>query len=159
MKKKAIIFISAVFIITLLCIYFIPVNRQIDKSFQCNVLDQQDQSYTDVVTVILTGTYSDYLFRKDAFKGRIEIEGYEFMSPNANDVELIINSDQLSPIQEYIPGHSSIKYLGHFHGIEDFDSFFLWLMVPDSEDASVSHGRYFLTFPEMTLDEIYKILQ
>ena len=159
MNKKAITILSIVLFITLLCICFIPATRNVSKSFQCNVLDQQDESYTGAVTVVFTGTYSDYLFRKDTFTGRIEIEGYEFMSANANDVALTVGNNHLSSILEYVPEHNSLKYLGHFCGTEDFDSFFLWIMVSDAEDPSVSHGRYFITFPEMTLDSIYDILQ
>ena len=145
MKHKKLLAASGLLAVCLLCLAFIPVKRQMNESFPCLVLDQQDKSYSDRVNVTFTGIYTDYLIRKDRFNGRIEIEGCDFLSPKANDVEISVGSGQLSWILEYIPGYPdpSLKYPATIRSEEDFKSFFLWLMVPDEEDPSSSHGRYF----------------
>ena len=159
MKGKLWILLS---IIAILAIFLsIPFPRQMEESFVCHVLDQEDENYSDQVTVTFTGTYSDYLIRQDKFVGRISIEGYEFMSPRSTDITLSIGNYEETFVYNYIIYVPSveIKYLGTLFADEDLDSFFLWLLVPDEEDPSTSHGRYFLTYPEMSMDEIENILQ
>ena len=161
MKNKWLIFTAALLTVLLLCLYLIPVKRNMEERFSCVVYDQHDESYSDQVNITFTGTYTDYFFRNDSFAGRIEIEGYTFLSPKANDIEITVGDGQLSWILEHIPGYPdlSLKYLGSIYSEEDFEKFFLWLMVPEEENPSVSHGRYFLAYPEITMEEINEILQ
>ena len=83
------------------------------------------------------------------------------MSPRSTDITLSIGNYEETFVYNYIIYVPSveIKYLGTLFADEDLDSFFLWLLVPDEEDPSTSHGRYFLTYPEMSMDEIENILQ
>lgn len=161
MKHRKLICVFIVLALLFLCIYLIPVEREMNERFLCQVLDQQDETFSDQVTVTFTGTYTDYLLRSDVFKGRIEIEGYEFLSPKAEDVELTVSIDWLDHFSESNPGYpdKSYKSLGTFCGDEDFERFILWLNVPDAESANWYHARYYLTYPSMTLDEIHEILQ
>lgn len=140
-----------------------PVEQKYEKSFTCTVLDQDDESYRDQVTVTFTGTYTDRFLRKDKFVGRIDIEGYEFLSPDASDREFVIGNYEESWIAEYLPStiEPEVNYLGTLYATEDFESFFMWLNVPTDETKGYPggfRGRYFVTFPEMTFEEIYSLL-
>lgn len=156
--KEKMLHILLILAVIFLALCFIPIKRDFHETFLCQVLDQQDESYTDQVTVIFDGTYTDYLFKKDIFKGRIEIVGYEFLHPESWDIELSVGNYECAWITEFTPIYSSFRTLGTFFGQEDFESFFLWLMVPDENDPNRGHGRYFLTYPAMTEEEIYRIL-
>jgi hypothetical protein len=143
MKGKRWIILSIIAIFAILL--SIPFPRQMEDSFVCHVLDQEDESYSDQVTVTFSGTYSDYLIRQDKFVGRISIEGYEFMSPRSTDITLSIGYYEETFVYNYINYVPTIEihYLGTLYACEDLDSFFLWLLVPDEDDPSTSHGRYF----------------
>ena len=153
----------AVLILTCLLVYFVPVNRTINEKYLCNVLDQKNKVFHGEATVILTGAYSDYLLRRDKFVGRIDIEGFEFFDAKADDCTFYIKNHYANWIHEYVYHAGSIEsnILGTFYATEDFDSFFLWAMVPNDPDAGYSggaYGRYFITHPEMTFEEIYFII-
>ena len=153
----------AVLVLACLLVYFIPVNRTINEKYLCNVLDQKNEEFRGEATVILTGAYSDYLLRRDKFVGRIDIEGFEFLDANATDCTLYIKDNYANWIHEYVMHAGSIEsnILGTFYGTEDFDSFFLWAMVPKDPDVGYSggaYGRYFITHPEMTFEEIFSII-
>ena len=157
MKKKCIPLLL-IFMTVLLCLYLIPVKRTINQNFPCLVLDQQDKGYEDHVTVIFTGTYTDYLFKQDIFKGRLEIEGYTFLHPDSKDIEIQVGNYELSLISEFTPVYNAFRTRATFYGREDFESFILLILIPDEEDPTSAHGRYFLTYPERTLEEISEIL-
>ena len=156
--KNKLYWILAVLAILALCLHLIPINREIDESYPCHVIDMEDETYSDQVTVTFQGSYMDYLFRDDVFKGRIHIEGYQFLSPQALPLELTLSGDDLSWISEFVPVYSNYEPRGHFYGKEDFSEFFLWLMIPDEDGSGGYHSRYFITYPAMTMDEIHEIL-
>lgn len=75
MKKKFIIF-SGVFILFLLAVYFLPLQRKIDVKLdgvECRIGDNE---YDKELSINVSGTYNDYLFKDDTFLGTITIEGY-----------------------------------------------------------------------------------
>ena len=158
MKTKKLLSAIACLLLTFLILYLIPIKREINESFLCQVLDQEDESYSDQVTVTFQGTYTDYLFRKDLFTGRIDIAGYNFISPKATNIEITVGDYEYSHIVEFVPEYSIFRGRGSFHGEEDFESFFLWLNVPDEDNTNSAHSRYFLTYPSMALKEVYEIL-
>ena len=156
-------FFILLFVLLLLFIYLIPVSRTIEVSYTCQVLDQLDDAYRDEVIITFSGTYSDYLIRKDKFTGRIDIAGYELMNPDASECTFSIGAFDENYIHEYINHISYVEsnYLGTFYATEDLDSFFLWIMIPTDSSKGYSggaYGRYFITYPEKTFDEIYSIL-
>ena len=160
MKRKMLL---PILLIICLSLYLIPFNRTIDKSYSCMVLDQLDETFLDEVHVTFTGTYSDYLIRKDKFTGHIGIDGYEFMNPRVSECTFTVGEFEENFIHEYINHISYVEsnYLGTFYAAEDLDRFFLWIMIPTDSSKGYSggaYGRYFITFPEMTFDEIYSIL-
>lgn len=154
MKKYFIICISIVLLLVLL----VPVPRKIEESYTCHVLDQEDPNFSSTATISFSGTYSDYLFRNDRFEGSITCEEYPIINAAADPVVITVGKFTFQNLMNYNASTHQVNYPGTIHASEDFDSFFIWLMVPDEEDPSISHGRYFLTYPEMTLDEIYTIL-
>lgn len=153
--KKALIILA---VLLLAAVLLFPFEREISRTYSCNVLDQWDESYSDTVSVVFTGTYYDYLILHDRFVGRIDIPGYEFMSASAQDMDLeigILGSHSWDSMLYF--DNSDYEYPGTFHAAEDLDSFFLWLNVPN-ESGNGATGRYFLCYPEMTFDEVYAIL-
>lgn len=132
-----------------------PVKREISETYFCNILDTDDESFQATVRVVFTGTYYDYLVRKDRFVGRIDIPGYDFIPASASDLDLEIGRFGSYSLDHmlYFAG-DELCCPGTFQATEDLDSFILRLYYPN-ESGVGAHGRYFLCYPEMTLDEIY----
>ena len=156
-NKRTLAFSAALF---LMFTILFPISQPMEESFTCQVLDQDDETYRDQVTVTFTGTYTDSLLGKDTFKGRIHIDGYEFLDPEASDCELTIGKFEESTIFEYIikPDGPHTSHMGMLYATEDLESFFMILMVPHEENPGAKRSRYILTYPEMTFDEIYAVL-
>lgn len=161
MKKYRSLFPVVVLVIILLL--FVPAKRDLEQSYTCCVLDQQDENYRGEVVVTFSGTYTDHLVFKDKFVGRLDIEGYEFLDPDASDCTFYIRNYEENWIHEYIDNLTEFEsnYPGTFYATEDLDSFFIWVNVPSDPEKGYSggfYGRYFITYPEITFDEIYSIL-
>ena len=154
---------SVILILICLLVYLVPIKRTVNEQYLCNVLDQKDEAFRGNATIILTGEYSDYLLRADQFIGRIDIDGFEYLDKNAADCTFKIDKYYANWIHEYIIHAGSVEsnIIGTFYAPEDFGSFFLWAMVPEDAEQGYSggaYGRYFITCPEMTFDEIYSII-
>ena len=140
--------------------FLLPVRRQMNETITCYVLDQENENNNEKVHVTFTGSYSDYLIRKDIFTGRIAFEGYDFIDPNASDCQFTIGEYTENMIWEYIPAPDgpSTSHMGMLYAIEDFESLIMVLMVPTVNESNSKQSRYILTYPEMNSQENYSIL-
>lgn len=154
MKRKWIWAVLAL----LLLLYFVPVKRTVEKTFSCTVLDQMDEGFHGNTEVTFSGEYTDYILRRDSFKGRIDCIDYDLMDEDSTHTE--VNAGVLDEIRNYNPNGSwlDIKYTASIHMEENLERFFIWVYVPVDDKSGVSHGRYFLCYPDMTLQEIYNII-
>ncbi|HEX3021891.1 MAG TPA: hypothetical protein VHP81_05815 [Lachnospiraceae bacterium] len=82
LKKVTIV----LFFLVLVCLalYKIPWTTNVDKTIdgvECRI---GDKDYLDNVTISIKGTYKNYLFKNDTFKGTIEIDKYDFTKDGAS---------------------------------------------------------------------------
>lgn len=155
---KAKVIIPIVLVCLVLALLFIPMKREINETYTCNVLDQKDAAYSGETTVTFTGTYRDSLLFADTFTGRVEIKGHPLLSEYAADVELSVKDHQLCHVMNYVPGivSNQVDYPATFYGAEDLKSFFFWVNEPTGENCA--SGRYFVCYPAMTIEEVYRLL-
>lgn len=146
--------------VCVLLVLFVPVNRKMDMTVSCTVLDQQEPAFRDTAEVTFSGTYSDYLLRKDKFEGIITCEEYTLMDAASHPVVIQVGDYTYQHLRNIIPYVASfdITYPATIYAEEDFQSFFIWAFVPSETNPGAFHGRYFLCHPDMTLDEIYSLL-
>lgn len=146
--------------VCILLILFVPVNRKIEMTLSCTVLDQRNEAFSDTATVTFNGTYSDYLLRKDTFEGIITCDKYTIMDENSHPVVIQVGDYSYQHLRNIISNGVTfdITYPGTIYAEEDFESFFIWAFVPFEANPGAYTGRYFLCWPEMTLEEIYTIL-
>lgn len=153
-------FLPWVLTVSALLILFVPVNRKMEMAIPCLVLDQQDEAFSDTADVTFRGTYSDYLLRKDTFQGIITCDKYTLMGADSHPVVIKVGNYTYQHLRNII-NHGvtfDISYPATIYAEEDFQSFFIWAMVPSESPPGSYTGRYFLCYPEMTLEEIYSIL-
>lgn len=146
--------------VTTLLVIFVPVNRKVEMTVSCTVLDQQDEAFSDTADVTFNGIYSDYLLRKDTFEGIISCDKYTLMDPDSQPVVIKVGDYAYQHLRNIISYGVTfdVTYPATIYAEEDFESFFLWAFVPSETNPGAYTGRYFLCFPEMTLEEIYAIL-
>ena len=146
--------------VTVLLVIFVPVNRKVETTLPCTVLDQQDEAFSDTADVTIRGTYSDYLLRKDTFEGIITCDKYTLMDPDSHPVVIKVGDFAYQHLRNIISYGVSfdVTYPATIYAEEDFESFFLWAFVPSETNPDTYTGRYFLCWPEMTLKEVYAIL-
>ena len=143
-----------------LLILLIPINRNMEMTIPCMVLDQRDDAFSDTANVTFQGTYSDFLLRKDTFQGIIKCDKYTIMDENSPPVVIRVGDYSYQHLRNII-SHGvtfDITYPGTIYAEEDFESFFIWVFVPSETNPDAYTGRYFLCRPQMTLEEIYSIL-
>lgn len=159
MKKVRKIWFPVLSIVILLML-FIPSNRKMETTISCTVLDQQDESFSDTANVTFSGTYSDYLFRKDKFQGIITCDKYKLMDADTEPVLIEVGDYTYQHLRNIINYGVTfdITYPATIYAEEDFQSFFIWAFVPSKTNPGTYTGRYFLCYPEMTLKDIYAIL-
>lgn len=146
--------------VSILLILFVPVNRKVEMTVPCTVLDQQAETFSDTANVTFTGTYSDYLLQKDTFEGIIVCDKYTLMDPDSHPVVIKVGDYTYQHLRNIISYGVTfdVTYPATIYAEEDFRSFFLWAFVPSETNPGAYTGRYFLCWPEMTLEEIYTIL-
>lgn len=74
-KKKFIAFI-VIFILILLVVYVLPLQNKINinlDGIECKI---GNNKYIEQLSINVSGTYNDYLFKDDTFLGTITIDGY-----------------------------------------------------------------------------------
>ena len=146
--------------VSILLVLFVPINRKVEMTVSCTVLDQQDEAFSDAADVTFNGIYSDYLLRKDTFEGIISCDRYTLMDPNTHPVVINVGDYAYQHLRNIISYGVTfdVTYPATIYAEEDFESFFLWAMVPSEINPGGYTGRYFLCYPEMTLEEVYAIL-
>ena len=146
--------------VTVLLVIFVPANRKVEMTLSCSVLDQQNPAFSDTAEVTFSGTYSDYLLRKDSFEGVISCDKYTLMDADSHPVVIKVGDYAYQHLRNIISYGVTfdVTYPATIYAEEDFQSFFLWAMVPSETKPDSYTGRYFLCFPEMTLEEVYAIL-
>ena len=146
--------------VCILLIVFVPVNRKVEMTLPCTVLDQQNENFTDIAEVTFSGTYSDYFLRKDKFQGVITCDKYKIMDAGTEPVLIEVGDYAYQRLRNIINYGVSfdITYPATIYAEEDFQSFFIWKFVPVEGKSDTYTGRYFLCWPEMTLEEVYSIL-
>lgn len=134
------------------------MKRTVEKTFVCTVLDQMDESFHGTTEVTFTGEYTDYLMRRDSFRGRIDCSEYKLMSADASHTQIRVGT--IDEFLNYSPDgtHPDIRYTAAVCLEENLDSFFIWVYVPDENTPGASHGRFFITCPDRTLQDLYAIL-
>lgn len=155
--RKTLKFFLLVAAAAVLCLILIPIPRTIDQNVRCTVLDQQDPDYRSEVTVTLQGTYTDYLVLHDHFQGQIYLPEHDLYRGSSPIFHVEIGTFNHVNLM-YLDSASFPHYPGSFYAAEDLKTFFLWLMVPDEQDPSRSSSRYFITYPEMTFEQLYQII-
>lgn len=146
--------------VSILLVLFVPVNRKVEMTLSCTVLDQMDEAFQDTAEVTFRGTYSDYLFCRDKFEGIITCDTYTVMESGSNPVLIQVGDYAYQHLRSIVNYGTwfDITYPATIYAEEDFQSFFIWVFVPSETNPGASTGRYFLCYPEMTLQEIYTIL-
>ena len=74
-KKKFIVF-SVICILGLLIVYILPLQRKINVNLDGVECKIGDNKYNKGLSINVSGTYNDYLFKDDNFVGTIKIDGY-----------------------------------------------------------------------------------
>ena len=145
-------------VLLLLLAVFVPVKREIHMSVPCEVLDQQNDSFSGSTYVHFSGTYTDYLLFQDRFHGRIYCPDYLIMTDSALPTNLV--TDELDEIMSYHHNGTiaDIRYYASTWLEEDLNRFFIWVHEPDENIPGASHGRWFLCPVDMTFADIYNIL-
>lgn len=146
--------------VCILLIVFVPVNRKVEMTLPCTVLDQQNEAFSDTADVTFIGIYSDYLLRKDTFEGVVTCDKYTLMDPESHPVVVEVGNYTYQHLRNIINHGVSFdfSYPATIYAEEDFKSFFIWAMVPSEIPPGGYTGRYFLCWPEITLEEVYSIL-
>lgn len=146
--------------VCILLVLFVPINRKVEMTIPCTVLDQWDEAFSDTADVAFSGTYSDYLLRKDTFEGIITCDKYTLMEADSHSVVIKVGDYRYQHLRNILNHGVSfdITYPGTIYAEEDFESFFIWAFVPSQTNPGAYTGRYFLCYPEMELSEIYAIL-
>lgn len=154
MRKRVILVAVAL----LLLVVFVPVKREIHMSVPCQVLDQQEDSFSGFTDVSFSGTYTDYIFFQDSFHGRIYSPDYVIMTEYAVLTRLV--TGELDEIMSYHHNGTiaDIRYYASTWLEEDLERFFIWVHEPDENIPGASHGRWFLCPVDMTFDDIYEML-
>mgnify|MGYP003310280280 CR=1 FL=1 len=146
--------------VSVLLVLFVPINRKVDMTLPCTVLDQKNEAFKDITEVTFFGTYSDYLLKKDKFEGIISCDKYKIMDADTMPVLIEVGDYTYQHLRNIINYGVTfdITYPATIYAEEDFQSFFIWTSVPVEGKSDTYTGRYFLCYPEMTLQEIYAIL-
>lgn len=135
MVKKIVIALGIIALI-ILAIVYIPITRKIDVSvegIQCRIGEETEEKS---VRIKVKGSYKNYVFKDDTFKGTLEVEGYEQDSDNY-DVELRFsnNSSPICYVSITEDGKPDINTLGNIIMKDNFKQILLCISEPSSTEG------------------------
>lgn len=129
MKSKRLIWVAAAFVIVCISISVLPLNRDIDTVVQGVQWKIDEKSYYENVSVSVNGTYSNYLFRKDSFKGNICIDIYGF-TYNSQPLDLIFDDGVANLIYNSKNDINNMNTLGFLICTPNFDKLLIAVNTP-----------------------------
>jgi hypothetical protein len=115
MKKKILIIILSMLILTVIMNYFIPLPIKIDKKINAVEIIPEDNNFCKPVTMSIKGVYYFSLIANDSFKGRITLDGWERYEGEIN-TQLFFSHGH-SEFNEFNTSHFEILgelYTSHF---------------------------------------------
>ena len=145
-------------VVIVIALNLLPIPYRINETIPCTVFDTQDPTYQSKTSVGFIGTYYDSRILADSFKGSIRITHPDLFNIQDLDCKLTFGEYLESTLMQIIPETGSSKLIGFFYGMEDRDQFIFWILAPDENKPGISHGRYFVTNTDMTMDEIYAVI-
>lgn len=156
-KRKRIAVIAVVLALIAAGMIFIPIKREINQDFTCYACHQDDPDYREEVTVNFTGTYVDYLFLTDRFKGYIDVSDFaylneDFLPDNSRPLELSL-SDTPALVNYMVyskPGiaHYSIEIRASLQAAENLSTFRLGYFVPDTVGNDSRTMKVVMSYPQ-----------
>ncbi|HEX3076026.1 MAG TPA: hypothetical protein VHQ24_04080 [Lachnospiraceae bacterium] len=118
-----------------------------------------DKDYLDNVTISIKGTYKNYLFKNDTFKGTIEIDKYDFTKNGASVLLEFLDGAGALTYFNFRNGEPELDSLGRIFCNPSFDKVLIFVFEPiaaDSSSWSADNGL-FISAPSATREEAIEI--
>lgn len=142
---KKIGLILLIFFVLCLSLYSFPWKYKVNTTIQGVQCRIGDKEYTEDVSIKIKGTYNNYLFKNDTFRGTISISNYDFTS-DGSDVSLEFNRGSAFLVYNKInDGKSDMNPFGILCCTPDFKQLLICVSEPvekDSKSWSTEKGLF-----------------
>lgn len=157
--RNILLAIIIIFAVAFAALYNIPWSYKINKTVQGVECRIGDPDYSEKVTIKIDGTYKQYLFKNNTFKGNISIDKYAFTKEKHLQQTTFYNNTAFLIYHNIQYGNIDSNIMGDLCCTPDFSKLLITISEPiDADTKSMNVGDLlFISAPADNRSTAFKI--